>query len=95
MDGDGDFSSFSVVQTAPVEYPTLRRHRIGIGLYDLVPNATGSSAWFVVPRVEVDVDGETTEVTELVGIRQPDLSCSTTATSPTPRSASTSGRWRP
>ncbi len=34
LDADGSYSSFAVRQTAPVEYPTLRRHRIGIGLYD-------------------------------------------------------------
>ena len=31
---------------------------------------------------------------ELVGVARPDLSWSTTTTSPTPRSGSTSGRWR-
>ena len=41
-------------QTATVEHPTLRRHRLGIGLYDLVDG-------HLVRRthVEVDVEGET------------------------------------
>ena len=34
VDADGNYSSFSVLQSATVEHPTLRRHRIGIGLYD-------------------------------------------------------------
>jgi aminopeptidase N len=68
VDADGSYTSFSVVQTAPVEHPTLRRHRLGIGLYD----AEGDR---LVRRtvVEVDVEGESTEIAELVGVRQPDL----------------------
>jgi aminopeptidase N len=68
VDDDGSYSSFSVVQSAPVEHPTLRRHRLGIGLYDLQDG-------HLVRRtnLEVDVEGETTAVAELVGVRQPDL----------------------
>src|SRR6195952_5614182 len=36
VDEDGCYTSFSVIQTAVVEHPTLRRNRIGIGLYDTV-----------------------------------------------------------
>ena len=35
-DDEGYFTSFSVEQTAIEAYPTLRRHRIAIGLYDQV-----------------------------------------------------------
>ena len=35
-DADGTYSSFAVRQTARPDYPTLRRHRLGIGLYDEV-----------------------------------------------------------
>ena len=35
LDADGAYSSFRVLQTAAADYPTLRRHRIGVGLYDL------------------------------------------------------------
>ncbi|HEY6933728.1 MAG TPA: aminopeptidase N [Marmoricola sp.] len=65
---DGSYQTFAVRQTAPAEWPTLRRHRIGIGLYDEVDGR-------LVRRehVEVDIDGERTEVPELVGLRQPDL----------------------
>ncbi|HET8603320.1 MAG TPA: aminopeptidase N [Marmoricola sp.] len=68
LDADGSYRSFAVRQTAPAEWPTLRRHRIGIGLYDDVEGR-------LVRRdhVEVDVEGELTEIAELVGARQPDL----------------------
>ena len=68
VDDQGSYGSFSVLQSATVEHPTLRRHRVGIGLYDLVDG-------HLVRRthVEVDVEGETTEIAELVGVRQPDL----------------------
>jgi aminopeptidase N len=65
---DGTFTSFSVVQEAPDEHPTLRSHRLRIGLYD----RTGDG---VVRRelVELDVSGATTEVAALAGKKQPDL----------------------
>jgi aminopeptidase N len=68
VDDQGSYTSFSVLQTAAVENPTLRRHRLGIGLYDEVDGR-------LVRRtvLEVDVDGEATELPELVGVRQPDL----------------------
>ena len=34
VDDEGRFTSFAVRQTAHPDFPTLRRHRIGIGLYD-------------------------------------------------------------
>ena len=70
---DGTYASFSVQQTASVEHPTLRRHRLGIGLYDEVANEHGESRLVRRSHVEVDVEGETTAITELVGERQPDL----------------------
>ncbi len=65
---DGTFRSFTVVQTAHPDFPTLRRHRIGIGLYDRVDGR-------LVRRrsVETDVVGERTDVQALVGERRPDL----------------------
>ena len=68
VDADGNYSSFSVLQSATVEHPTLRRHRIGIGLYD-------DEGGRLVRRthVELDVEGERTTIEELVGVRQPDL----------------------
>ena len=69
VDDDGRFSSFAVRQGADPEHPTLRRHRIGIGLYDR--DADGR----LVRRttVETDVVGARTEVAKLVGMDQPDL----------------------
>jgi aminopeptidase N len=69
VDGEGRFTSFSVMQSAPSDHPTLRRHRIGIGLYD--HDDTGR----LVRRttVETDVAGERTDVAKLVGAAQPAL----------------------
>ena len=68
LDADGAYSSFSVRQTAAAGYPTLRRHRIGVGLYDLENG-------HLVRRhhVEVDIEGELTALDVLVGQAQPDL----------------------
>ena len=70
VDADGAYTSFTVVQTAPAEHPTLRRHRLGIGLYD-----TDASSGRLVRTdyVEVDVAGERTVVDALAGRAQPEL----------------------
>jgi len=68
LDVNGAYSSFRVVQTAAADYPTLRRHRIGVGLYDLVDGHLVRRS-----HVEVDIEGELTSLEELVGQRQPDL----------------------
>ncbi|MEH3156149.1 MAG: aminopeptidase N [Gordonia paraffinivorans] len=65
---DGTFTSFVVDQSAHPDHPTLRRHRIAIGLYDLVDGVVVRT-----DRVETDVDGESTDIPELVGRTQPDL----------------------
>jgi aminopeptidase N len=65
---DGTYASFAVLQEAPTDYPTLRPHRIAIGLYE--KSDTGLDR---VRRIELDVDGPRTEVPELVGVRQPDV----------------------
>jgi aminopeptidase N len=69
LDADGRFSSFEVAQSADPATPTLRRHRIGIGLFDR------NEAGHLVRRttVETDVAGERTVVAGLVGMAQPDL----------------------
>ena len=66
LDERGRFSWFTVVQHAPEQWPTLRRHRIGIGCYD--PTDDGIER---VHRVEVDIDGERTEVDALIGVPAP------------------------
>ena len=71
LDADGAYSSFRVLQTAAADYPTLRRHRIGVGLYDL--GGEGDGHLVRRSHVEVDIEGELTSLEELVGQRQPDL----------------------
>ncbi len=69
VDAHGRFTSFTVVQSAHPDTPTLRRHRIGVGLYDR------DERGLLVRRttVETDVIGERTDVAKLVGLDQPDL----------------------
>jgi aminopeptidase N len=66
--GDGAYTSVTLVQEANPEHPTLRDHRIAIGLYDATPDGLARRH-----RIELDITGERTEVTELVGEQQPDL----------------------
>ena len=65
---DGAFTSFAVLQEAPADWPTLRSHRVAIGLYDLDGER-------LVRReaLEIDAVGERTEVPAFVGQRRPDL----------------------
>ncbi|NUS51802.1 MAG: aminopeptidase N, partial [Nocardioidaceae bacterium] len=69
VDAEGRFTSFAVLQSADPAHPTLRRHRIGIGLYD----RDGSGRLVRRTAVETDVVGARTEVAKLVGTEQPDL----------------------
>jgi aminopeptidase N len=66
--GSGVFTSFSVLQEATDTHPTLRSHRVAVGLYDLVDGQLVRSE-----RHEVDVVGAKTDLPGLVGKRQPDL----------------------
>ncbi|MFS0714956.1 aminopeptidase N [Microbacterium sp. 2P01SA-2] len=67
-DADGIITRFAIVQTAPADYPTIRPHRLGVGFYSLKDGALVR-----VHHVELDVDGDLTEVPELIGRGQPDL----------------------
>jgi aminopeptidase N len=67
-DGGGTYSSFAVLQEAIPEQPTLRPHRIAIGLYDVTADGLVRRQ-----RHELDVVGERTDVPELSGVAQPDL----------------------
>ncbi len=73
LDEDGAYTSFAVRQSAAPDHPTLRRHRLGIGLYDVVVNEAGNNRLVSRSALEIDVDGELTEVPELVGTTQPAL----------------------
>src|ERR1700760_134415 len=68
LDDDGGFAEFAVEQEAPATHPVLRSHRIAIGLYDLTADGLVRRR-----RVETDVAGPRTGVTELAGQQRPDL----------------------
>ncbi|MFD5225610.1 aminopeptidase N [Microbacterium sp. NPDC058342] len=67
-DASGAITRFAVTQTAPADYPTIRPHRLGIGFYDL-----DGDALVRTHHVEVDVDGDRTEIPELQGMKRPDM----------------------
>ncbi|MGH8837425.1 MAG: aminopeptidase N [Actinomycetes bacterium] len=69
IDEDGRYSSFAIRQEAPDAWPTLRSHRIAIGLYDRDRNGTIKRR----DRLELDISGPRTEVVDLVGILEADL----------------------
>ena len=68
MNGDGSFESFAVLQGAPADNPTLRPHRIAIGLYDEVEGSVVR-----VNQVLADVTAARTVIRELTGVARPDL----------------------
>ncbi|WP_091651633.1 aminopeptidase N [Micromonospora pallida] len=59
---DGSYERVVVHQDAPAGHPTLRTHRIGVGLYELTDGRLVRR-----DRLEVDVTGERTELTALHG----------------------------
>ncbi|MDD1058181.1 aminopeptidase N [Streptomyces cocklensis] len=74
VDAQGAVTSFAVRQEAPAlpagakGEPVLRPHRIAVGLYDLRDGALVRTE-----RIELDVDGELTEVPLAAGTRRPDV----------------------
>ncbi|QPZ37055.1 aminopeptidase N [Paramicrobacterium chengjingii] len=68
VDSEGTISAFAIRQTAPADYPTLRPHRLALGFYNL-----DNGRLVRTDRFELDIDGESTPVTELVGRTRPDL----------------------
>ncbi|MDH2407684.1 aminopeptidase N [Streptomyces chitinivorans] len=72
VDEDGVITSFAVLQEAPAlpagakGEPLLRPHRIAVGSYELEDGKLVRTG-----RIELDVDGERTEVPELAGTRRP------------------------
>jgi aminopeptidase N len=69
VDTAGTMAAFAVVQEAPDDHPTLRTHRVAIGLYD---RGAGNGITRR-HRVELDVAGPRTDVPALIGHRRPDL----------------------
>ncbi|MDQ6875314.1 MAG: aminopeptidase N [Actinomycetota bacterium] len=59
-DSAGRYTSAAIVQSAPVDHPTLRPHRLALGLYD-----REGTKLIRRERVELDVAGARTEVAEL------------------------------
>ncbi|MGW4820725.1 aminopeptidase N [Streptomyces sp. NPDC004227] len=75
-DAQGVITSFAIRQEAPAlpagakGEPTLRPHRIAVGLYDL-DEASGKLVRAADGRIELDVDGELTAVPQLAGRPRP------------------------
>ncbi len=63
-----EIEAVHVIQSASSAQPTLRPHRIGLGVYGWEQGSLD-----LVRRVEVDVNGPTTAVPELTGLRRPPL----------------------
>jgi len=68
VEDDGVYRSVAVLQSAPSDHPTLRSHRIAVGLYD-----RSGERLVRRDRIEVEVVGASTELPQLVGVRVPDL----------------------
>jgi aminopeptidase N len=64
----GAITSFDLEQEAAADHPTLRSHRVAVGLYD-----RAASGLELRERVELDVVGHRTPVGSLVGRLAPDL----------------------
>ena len=71
IDRSGNIVALSIEQNAPAKYPTLRTHRIAVGLYDLDANGK------LVRRasIEGDISGSETKIsdTNAIGKPRPDL----------------------
>jgi aminopeptidase N len=65
---DGTFTAVAIEQTAAEDHPTLRSHRLRIGLFDRTDDELVRRQ-----QIELDVTGNVTDVTALVGVRQPDM----------------------
>ena len=62
-DGDGRLAGLAIEQSAPSDHPTLRSHRVAIGLYDRIDGRTHRR-----DRIEIDIEGARTLVhTDAVG----------------------------
>ncbi|RXZ70444.1 aminopeptidase N [Agromyces albus] len=67
-DASGTITAFTVLQSAAADYPTIRPHRLAIGFYNLKGDKLVREH-----RLELDVDGERTDVAELVRLARPAL----------------------
>ncbi|MGX7679148.1 aminopeptidase N [Jatrophihabitans sp. DSM 45814] len=72
LDENANFASFALIQDAPTvtaKDNVLRPHRLAVGLYSY----NDSGELVRTTRVELDLDGERTEVPELVGLPRGDF----------------------
>jgi aminopeptidase N len=65
---DGVISSATLRQTAPADHPTLRPHRLRVGLFDVVDGRVQRRR-----AVELDIEAGVTQIPKLTGERVPDL----------------------
>jgi aminopeptidase N len=65
---DGIITSAALKQSAPAQHPTLRPHRLRVGLFDLEEGRLKRRR-----AVELDVERASTPIPELAGERAPDL----------------------
>ena len=65
---NGVITSAILIQTAVEAFPTLRPHTLAIGSYHVERDQLVR-----VNRIELDIDGERTDVPQLVGQQRPDL----------------------
>jgi aminopeptidase N len=68
VDDSGAFTSFAIVQEAPLQNPTLRPHHLAVGLYSWVDGQLAR-----VHQVEIDIAGARSGVPQLAGVARPDL----------------------
>jgi aminopeptidase N len=68
IDEGGFITAFAIAQTSADDHPTIRPHRLAVGFYELQGERLVRTE-----RFELDVDGPSTDVPELVGKRRPAL----------------------
>ena len=66
---DCTIEELALVQTAPADNPVLRPHRLAVGFY----NADDDGNIVRTDRIELDVDGERTIVSDAQGRKRPDF----------------------
>lgn len=68
VDENGNLTRFDIVQTASEQFPTLRTHRMGIGIYTLTDDGLVRT-----DGLDVDVHGDRTPIAALAGHARGDL----------------------
>jgi len=68
VDDQDVITTAAITQTAVEAFPTIRPHTLAIGSYDVEGDQLVR-----INRIELDIDGERTEVPALVGQQRPDL----------------------